>query len=737
MIHAAGVRRGRILLIAAAAAALVAVFAAVPAWAAPPQAGAATGAATHAAKTGRWSATIKDAQAAARDLLEQSGAASISVAFVSGDKVVWSQGFGYADMATQTAPGPDTMYGIGSVSKMLATVAVMKLADQGLVDLDVPLAHYVPSFTTLSPAWRQITVRMLMNHSSGLPGSNYPNLFTAAYWPGYLQETLDTIAAEGLKTTPGYMNVYCNDGFTLLEALIPAVTGKSYEQYVTDEVLTPLGMLHTKYPVTQFPDGSYAKCYTDGVAHPQEVTNSLASGGAYSTPTDLSVLARMLANGGVFRGTRILSPEAVAEMATDQTAKGYNPQPSDFVRYGIGWDTVTEPGLKAVGFTGWTKGGDCIDFHAGMTVVAQQKLSVAVTTVAPLDSGACEGLAQRILLHALVAKGNLRRVPAPIPASAPPVKTASAAQLAAMEGVWAKHDMVMRFSADPARPQSLMASVLTSGGWTLPASGMRLRTDGRFHAPKSPNSFTTITAGDRRYLVYRYVAGNGFYRNVLLFAQKLKPQAELSAAWRARVGHTWVAANGQPDSTLYTATAGPLLAIGEIPGLAGWATVNVPASYGLQPVDPKGNDGVGSMFLQIPGEGSRDLEDAVFEPHGAEEWVWWSAAVYRPLDTVAAPVAGANTVTFDADAHTEWRSVTAAATLQIAGGTAWVLYDGDFNVLGKGTTSPAETHAPAGSYLALFGPAGSSTALTVTPAASATTVRRAIPTAPDFRPPLQ
>ena len=81
---------------------------------------------------------------------------------------------------------------------------------------------------------------------------------------------------------------------------------------------------------------------------------------------------------------------------------------------------------------------------------------------------------------------------------------------------------------------------------------------------------------------------------------------------------------------------------------------------------------------------------------------------------MAALAAGANTVTIDADAHTEWRSVTAASTLQIAGGTAWVLYDGDFNVLGKGATSAAGTQAPAGSYLALFGPAGASTTVTVT-----------------------
>ena len=73
----------------------------------------------------------QDGRAAANALLEQTGAASLSLALVSGDRVVWAQGFGYADKATSTPPGADTMYGIGSVSKMLATVAAMKLVDRG------------------------------------------------------------------------------------------------------------------------------------------------------------------------------------------------------------------------------------------------------------------------------------------------------------------------------------------------------------------------------------------------------------------------------------------------------------------------------------------------------------------------------------------------------------------------------------------------------------------------------
>ena len=227
-----------------------------------------------------YARTIRDGRAAAQALLAQSGAASLSLAFVSGDRVVWQETFGYADTATSTPPAADTMYGIGSVSKMLATVATMQLVDQGKVDLDAPFRRYVPSFTMASPAYRQITVRMLIDHSSGFPGSTYTNWMTGVYYPGYLQQVMDTLAGEQLKTTPGYMSVYCNDGFTMVEALVAAVTGESYAQYVQEHILDPLGMTHSAYPLTTFADGTYARCYAGGKARPFEVVNLLASGGA-------------------------------------------------------------------------------------------------------------------------------------------------------------------------------------------------------------------------------------------------------------------------------------------------------------------------------------------------------------------------------------------------------------------------------------------------------------------------
>ena len=258
---------------------------------------------------------------------------------------------------------------------------------------------------------------MLLDHASGFPGSTYGSASTSAYWPGFLQHFLDTLAMSRLQYAPGLYSVYCNDGFTMIEALVPAVTGKSYAQFVQDEILTPLAMKHTAFPLQPFADGTYAKFYNGDVAQPRETINALAAGGLYSTPTDLGKLATMLANGGLYNGTRILSAASVAEMGTDQTLRTFDPAPTTDWRYGLGWDSVTQSGLKAVGVKGWVKDGDSNDYCSAFVVAPQAKLLAIVTAVTPAVP--CEALCERILLHALVERGRLRQMPAQLPAAAP------------------------------------------------------------------------------------------------------------------------------------------------------------------------------------------------------------------------------------------------------------------------------------------------------------------------------
>jgi CubicO group peptidase (beta-lactamase class C family) len=666
----------------------------------------------------RYAGTIRDGRAAARALLAQTGAPSLSLALVSHGHIVWRQSFGYADVATKTAPTPATMYGLGSVSKTLAAVAVMQLVDQGKVGLDEPLVTYLPAFRMASPGYRDVTVRMLLDHSSGFPGSAYASAQTATFWPGYLGQVMTTLAQSRLKHTPGALSVYCNDGFTVLEELVLAVTGQSFTDYMQDDVFGPLGMSHTDYPLHEFADGSYAKAYdADGSAHPRETLNLPASGALYSTPTDMAHLAAMLMDRGAYGDARILSAASVAEMGSDQTVGEIRPTVYDATRYGLGWDSVTQPGLKKVGFTAWMKGGDSGDYHAGLIVIPGQKLAAVVLGVAPINSGLAEGLCERILLHALVDRGALRRMPTPIPAAAPATKAASASQLGTMEGYWAGSGLVFKVTPG-SDPQALVLSALMQKtGWQPLSSGWRMRGDGQFYRKGSATSLWTTTAAGRRYLIDSAVGGYGHYRDNMPLAQKLTPGEPLSAAWAGRVGRLWLAVDEQPTSGTY-ASGGPLFGLSDVPGLPGYV-VAVSPGYGTQIVDPGESDTDALMFLQIPGFGSRDMNDVVVQQRGGEDWIWYGTTLYRPLETVPALATGAGDVTIGPEGYAEWRTVAATGHVTIGGGTLWRLYDSSMNVIDSGTAFPATVTAPAGAYLCLFAPAATSVGVTVTPVVGA------------------
>jgi CubicO group peptidase (beta-lactamase class C family) len=669
-----------------------------------------------AAKTQKvsYAATIRDGRTAARSLLKQTGAASLSLALIKNNKVVWRQSFGYADKATSTRPTAITMYGIGSISKMFATMAVMKLVDQGRVSLDAPVTRYIPDFTMLSPAYRQITVRMLLDHSSGFEGSEYRNGFGTAYIPGFLDQTMQSLAQQRLKHTPGLLNVYCNDGFTVVEKLVLNVTGRSFVDFVQDEIFDPLGMKHSAYPVRAFAAGSWARCYTGDEAHPFEVLSMLGAGGLYSTPTDLGRVATMLMNNGSYRGTRVLKAASVREMGRDQTVRSFDPMPSAILRYGLGWDTVREPGLAKMGVTAWVKGGDSIDYHAGFIVAPKAKLAIAVTGVAPLSSTLCEDLGERILLKALVSEGVLRRMPRRLPQTTPKPKRATSTQLNAMKGYWADYGSVRRITSTPGKKRSLTMAELGADGWTTTTASLRLRSDGRFHANRRSTGFTVTRGGARTYLNVNLIGGYGHFRYDLLISQKLQPRAPLSATWQARLGSEWLAVNDMPDSSALTMDRGPVLALRDVPGLPGYLAVGGIDGYTVLHPDADGD--AAYMFLQIPGMASRDLYDLKVEEHSGEEWLQYGSTLYRQKATVPDLAAGANAVTVDAEGNAEWRRLPSGASLTIDAGTAWHLYDSDLKLIDSGTAFPATGAAPsAGCYLLLHGPAGSTSTVTLTP----------------------
>ena len=279
-------------------------------------------------------------QSMASVLVEDYGASGVQYAINDKGSIVLSDSAGVYDKATNTPITKDTMFGIGSTSKMYVSAATMILADANKVDIDKPLTTYIKDFTMNDDRYKEITPRMLMNHSSGLYGTHYGNsMFFDDNDTVNRDELLTRLQSEHLKSDPGEYAVYCNDGFQLLEILVERVSGLSYSEFLDEYISSPLKLNNTKTPLDDFDREQLAKAYfpTMEQALPVENTNVLGAGGLYSTAEDITKFAEVL----IGKRTDILSEKSAKAMQNHEYRNGvWVSEETNSFNYGLGWDAV-------------------------------------------------------------------------------------------------------------------------------------------------------------------------------------------------------------------------------------------------------------------------------------------------------------------------------------------------------------------------------------------------------------
>ncbi|MGN9778067.1 serine hydrolase [Micromonospora sp. H33] len=222
---------------------------------------------------------------------------------------------------------PDTIFDLASISKLFTTIVTMQQVERGRVDLDAPVARYIPEFAAGGKA--AVTVRMLLTHTSGLPA------FTAL-WSRYptpaerFAATLATPLTPG--ATPGTRYVYSDLGLIALGVLVERVTGRGLAELVRDGVTEPLGMTDTGYnPAPELRSRIAATEYQPyagrgmvwGEVHDENAWSLggvAGHAGVFSTAADLAVLCQSLLNGGEYRGRRILQADTVRAMLVNYNA---------------------------------------------------------------------------------------------------------------------------------------------------------------------------------------------------------------------------------------------------------------------------------------------------------------------------------------------------------------------------------------------------------------------------------
>lgn len=276
------------------------------------------------------------------------------------DRILHARGFGHLEWKAGPSPSPDsTFWDLASLTKIVGTTgAVMRLIESGRIDLNAPVVRYLPRFQGAGKD--AVTVRMLLNHTSGL----------RSYLPFFqLTRTRDSAIAllyrEPLRRKPGAAPEYSDLNFLLLGLMVEQVTGQPLEQFVTREVLRPAGLLHTFY---RPPDSLRKRTAPTGRyrGHPVccEVNdqNAVRMGGVaghaglFSTGADLARFARLWLNRGFVDGQRVFSPAIIDTFLSTAQGKGdrllgwERPDPAN--RDDSAYGHLLSP--TAYGHTGWT-----------------------------------------------------------------------------------------------------------------------------------------------------------------------------------------------------------------------------------------------------------------------------------------------------------------------------------------------------------------------------------------------
>ena len=248
--------------------------------------------------------------------LDENPVPGFSVVVVIGDRIVFEKGYGVRVLGETARVTKDSPIGIGSQTKSFTAVAAMQLVEQGKLELDAPVVRYLPWFRTADRRGGEVTVRMLLNNTSGIPSVDRW-LTSSDRSEAAAERSVRQLSSVALVRRPGESFEYANENWTVLGLLISELSGMPYSTYMQRHVFDPMGMSRTTTALDLFDEkevlyGHYTGLETARPARPRFLAEALAAGSEMrASAGDMGRYLITLLNGGNYRGQRILSPESV------------------------------------------------------------------------------------------------------------------------------------------------------------------------------------------------------------------------------------------------------------------------------------------------------------------------------------------------------------------------------------------------------------------------------------------
>jgi CubicO group peptidase (beta-lactamase class C family)/D-alanyl-D-alanine dipeptidase len=332
------------------------------------------------------------------DEIESKQLPALSIALVEDQEIVWASGFGYADPADSVLASAQTVYRVGSVSKLFTDIAIMQLVERDELDLDAPITTYLPDFGPENSSGKPITLRQLMSHRSGLVREPPVGHYFDPTEPS-LAQTVSSLNNTELVYAPETVAKYSNAAIAAVGYVLERTQQEPFASYLTRTVLEPLGMANSAFEPDAGIVSNLAKGFMwtlDGRVFeaPTFGLGMAPAGSMYSTVEDLARFISALLAGGEGVAGRILSQATLERMWTPQYA-----EPNATSGFGIGFGVSDFLGFRRVGHNGAIYG-----FATELAVLPEEKIGVAVVTTKDFANS----IAARVANAALEAMLDVR-----------------------------------------------------------------------------------------------------------------------------------------------------------------------------------------------------------------------------------------------------------------------------------------------------------------------------------------
>ena len=329
---------------------------------------------------------------------------AFSIAIVDGSGVVWSDGFGFQDAKREVPATAETVYRVGSISKLFTDVAIMQLVEQGKLQLDAPVQQYVPTFQPRNEFGIPTTLRQLMSHRSGLVRESPVGNYFDPTEPS-LSDTVASLNKTSLVYKPETKTKYSNAAIAVVGSVLESQLNESHPDHVKKTILDPLEMHSSSFITNSDIQAKLAAGWMwtyDGrrFVAPEFLLGTGPAGNMFSSVLDLSKFIGCLLRDGAISNNRILSRESLALMKTPIVDEKGKPQ-----GFGLGFSISELGGSTVIGH-----GGAVYGFSTELAVIPQQQIGVVAAS--SLDGS--NPLVERLTNYALrlmIASKNERPLP--------------------------------------------------------------------------------------------------------------------------------------------------------------------------------------------------------------------------------------------------------------------------------------------------------------------------------------